>query len=211
MTTYSFTLLQRIFTFFLLLNAGTALAQHDISGTVQDEQDQPLPFANVLLLSASDSALVKGTVADTTGAYVLSVPADARYLLSIQMVGYTPYFSEPFRAQQTQQREPVQLAEATTELGEVVVRSTKPMIEVTSNALVMNVEASPILQNGTAKEVLEKSPGVVVDQNGNISLKGKSNVLVYLDGKPTYMFERRPDADAGEHARPEHREGRDDG
>ncbi|MGB3849650.1 MAG: TonB-dependent receptor family protein [Tunicatimonas sp.] len=187
MTTYSFTLLQRIFTFFLLLNAGTALAQHEISGTVQDEQDQPLPFANVLLLSASDSALVKGTVADTTGAYVLSVPADARYLLSIQMVGYTPYFSEPFRAQQTQQREPVQLAEATTELGEVVVRSTKPMIEVTSNALVMNVEASPILQNGTAKEVLEKSPGVVVDQNGNISLKGKSNVLVYLDGKPTYM------------------------
>ena len=67
------------------------------------------------------------------------------------------------------------------------MRSTKPMIEVTSNALVMNVEASPILQNGTAKQVLEKSPGVVVDQNGNISVKGKSNVLIYLDGKPTYM------------------------
>ena len=188
MTTYCIILLKRIFTFFLLLNAGTALAQYQVSGTVQDEQSKPLPFANVLLLSATDSALVRGTVADTTGAYALDVPTNDRHLLSIQMVGYTPYFSAPFGPEAArQQRPPVQLAEATTELGEVVVRSTKPMIEVTSNALVMNVESSPILQNGTAKQVLEKSPGVVVDQNGNISVKGKSNVLIYLDGKPTYM------------------------
>ena len=188
MTTYFFTLLKRIFTFFLLLNASHALAQYPVSGTVQDEQSQPLPFANVLLLSATDSALVKGTVADTTGAYALNVPNRDRYLLSIQMVGYTSYFSEAFGPESApRQRPTVQLAEATTELGEVVVRSTKPMIEVTSNALVMNVESSPILQNGTAKQVLEKSPGVVVDQNGNISVKGKSNVLIYLDGKPTYM------------------------
>ena len=188
MTTYFFTLLKRIFTFFLLLNAGTALAQYPVSGTVQDERSKPLPFANVLLLSATDSALVRGTVADTTGAYALNVPNRDRYLLSIQMVGYTPYFSEAFGPESAPRQRPmVQLAEATTELGEVVVRSTKPMIEVTSNALVMNVESSPILQNGTAKQVLEKSPGVVVDQNGNISVKGKSNVLIYLDGKPTYM------------------------
>ena len=90
MTTYFFILLKRIFTFFLLLNAGTALAQHQLNGTVHDEQNHPLPFANVLLLSATDSALVKGTVADTTGAYVLDVPTNNRYLLSIQMVGYTP-------------------------------------------------------------------------------------------------------------------------
>ncbi|MGB3778722.1 MAG: outer membrane beta-barrel family protein [Tunicatimonas sp.] len=188
MTTYFFTLLKRIFTLCLLLNTGNALAQYQVSGTVQDEQKQPLPFANVLLLSATDSALVKGTVADTTGAYALEVTTNDRYLLSIQMVGYTSYFSDPFGpASAAQQHPPVQLAEATTELGEVVVRSTKPMIEVTSNAIIMNVESSPILQNGTAKQVLEKSPGVVVDQNGNISVKGKSNVLIYLDGKPTYM------------------------
>ena len=175
-------------TAFVLLNVYDSLAQHQITGTVQDEQSQPLPFANVLLLSATDSSLVKGTVADTAGAYSLeAIPSD-RYLLSVQMIGYQSYFSEAFRPQQlVQQRTPIQLAEATTELSEVVVKATKPLIEVTSNALVMNVAASPILQNGSAKEVLEKSPGVVVDQNGNISVKGKSNVLVYLDGKPTYM------------------------
>ena len=172
----------------VFFNVYSSLAQHQIGGTVLDEQQQPLPSANVLLLSAADSSLVKGTVADTSGAYVLNDIAADRYLLSIQMIGYESYFSDPFRPDQTtQQRPPVRLAEATTELGEVVVQAAKPLMEVTSNALVMNVSASPILQNGSAKEVLEKSPGVVVDQNGNISVKGKSNVLVYLDGKPTYM------------------------
>ena len=171
-----------------LFNVYTSLAQHQISGTVQDEQQQPLPSANVLLLTATDSSLVKGTVADTTGVFILEAVADGEYLLSVQMVGYQPYFSDPFRPQSsTQQWPPVQLAEATTELGEVVVQAAKPLMEITSNALVMNVAASPILQNGSAKEVLEKSPGVVVDQNGNISVKGKANVLIYLDGKPTYM------------------------
>ncbi len=172
----------------VLCNVYSSLAQSQIRGSVQDEQQAPLPFANVLLLSATDSVLVKGTVADTTGAYVLESVADGTYLLSVQMVGYRSYFSEPFRPQSSVKRPVVQLAEATTELGEVVVRAAKPLMEVTSNALVMNVSASPILQNGSAKEVLEKSPGVVVDQNGNISVKGKSNVLVYLDGKPTYML-----------------------
>ena len=174
-----------------LLNVYGALAQSHISGTVQDEQQHPLPSANVLLLSAIDSSLVKGTVADTSGVYTLESVADGNYLLSMQMIGYQSYFSEAFRPKgETQQWPLVRLAEATTQLGEVVVQAAKPLMEVTSNALVMNVSASPILQNGSAKEVLEKAPGVVVDQNDNISVKGKSNVLVYLDGKPTYMSNR---------------------
>ncbi len=181
--------MSRYFTLLLILfSLSPAWAQHQISGTIQDDQGQPLPFANVLLLAATDSSLVKGTVADTTGTYAIASVADGHYLLSVQMIGYTSYFSEPFRPSASNaQRAAVQLSEATTELGEVVVKATKPLIEVTSNALVMNVESSPILQNGSAKEVLEKSPGVVVDQSGNISVKGKSNVLIYLDGKPTYM------------------------
>ena len=174
-----------------LLNVYSSLAQYRIDGTVQDEQQQPLPSANVLLLSAADSSLVKGTVADTTGAYQLEATDASEYLLSVQMIGYQSYFSDPFRPQSSvQQWSPVRLAEATTELGEVVVQAAKPLMEVTSNALVMNVSASPVLQNGSAKEVLEKSPGVVIDQNGNITVKGKANVLVYLDGKPTYMSTR---------------------
>ncbi len=186
----TFLRLAQTFTFYIFIGlmSPAALAQQQISGRIQDAAGAALPYVNVLLLSAADSTLIKGTVTDTTGAYVMERVAEGSYRLSAQMVGYQSYFTEVFSMNGESHRFPViQLQEATTELGEVVVASTKPMIEVTPNALVLNVEASPILQNGTAHDVLEKAPGVVIDQNGGISVKGKSNVLIYLDGKPTYM------------------------
>ncbi|MFP4094168.1 MAG: TonB-dependent receptor domain-containing protein [Cyclobacteriaceae bacterium] len=167
-----------------------AQAQHNISGKIVDQAEQPVPFINVLLLSASDSSLVKGTITDTTGHFSLERVKEGSYLLSAQMVGYESYFSPVMEVKKDASLPPIKVSESTTELGEVVVKATKPMIEVTPNALVLNVESSPILQNGTAQEVLAKSPGVNVDQDGNISVKGKSNVLVYLDGKPTYLSDR---------------------
>lgn len=181
---------QRSFTFLLtaLIFHHTAFAQQRISGLIQDEAGQAVPYANVLLLSASDSSLVKGTATDSTGTYVLEGISRGNYLLSAQMIGYNSYFSGPFVFNgEDKPFSLIQLTESTTELSEVIVSSTKPLIEVTPNALVVNVGASPILQNGTAHDVLEKSPGVVIDQNGSISVKGKSNVLIYLDGKPTYL------------------------
>ena len=172
------------FFFFSLLQAQSNTS---LQGYVRDQAGEPLPFVNVLLLSAADSSLIKGSVTDTTGAYQLEFK-EGSYRVSAQMVGYQSFFSEAFTTKQIPQTlTNIQLSEATTKLGEVIVSATKPMIEVTSNAIVLNVESSPILQNGTAQEVLEKSPGVIVDQNGNVSVKGKSNVLIYLDGKPTYL------------------------
>ncbi|MEQ9443282.1 MAG: outer membrane beta-barrel family protein [Cyclobacteriaceae bacterium] len=174
--------------FSLIIITLSARAQTEIHGQIYDEAGEPLPYVNVLLLTAADSSLVKGTVSDTTGAYQLAPVTAGSYRLSAQMVGYQSFFSEVFTSPRVASDFPViRLSEATTELGEVVVTSTKPMIEVTSNAIVLNVAASPVLNNGTAQQVLEKSPGVIVDQNGNISVKGKTNVLIYLDGKPTYL------------------------
>ena len=168
----------------------SAIAQSTVSGRVQDQNGQALGFVNVLLMTPTDSAMVKGAVADTTGAYVLDDVTPGTYLVSAQMVGYQAYFSAPFTTDGTPYAQPaIQIQEATTELGEVVVKAAKPLIEVTPNALTVNVASSPILSNGTAQDVLKKSPGVVVDQDGKISLKGKGNVLVYLDGKQTYLSE----------------------
>jgi len=176
--------------FLLRITTSPAQSVSELQGTIVDETGAALPYVNVLLLNASDSSLVKGTVSDTTGAYRITRIPDGTFRLSAQMIGYQSYFSEVFSPEQLPAGiQKIQLSEAITELGEVVVSASKPMIEVTSNAIIMNVESSPILQNGTAQEVLEKSPGVVVDQNGNVSLKGKTNVLIYLDGKPTYLSE----------------------
>lgn len=171
----------------LIFLALSAEAQHQLSGKVKDENSQAVPFANVLVMNPQDSSLVKGTITDTTGHFVIERITEGNYIVSAQMVGYKSTFSPVMSINDDKKMADIQMIETTTELNEVVVSATKPMMEMTPNALVVNVEASPILKNGTAREILEKSPGVTVDQDGNISVKGKSNVLVYLDGKPTYL------------------------
>ena len=63
----------------------------------------------------------------------------------------------------------------------------KKLVEQKIDRMVINVDASPSNAGTSALEVLEKSPGVQVDKDGNISLKGKQGVTVYIDGRPTYL------------------------
>lgn len=73
------------------------------------------------------------------------------------------------------------------QLKQVVVSSKKPLFEVKIDKTVINVDAAASNAGANVIEVLEKSPGVYVDKDGNISLKGKSSVLVLIDGRPTYL------------------------
>ena len=72
-------------------------------------------------------------------------------------------------------------------LGQVTVVGKRPLIEQKVDRMVLNVDAAVTNVGATALEVLEKAPGVKVDKDGNISLKGKQGVLVMMDGKPTYL------------------------
>jgi outer membrane receptor protein involved in Fe transport len=81
----------------------------------------------------------------------------------------------------------IQLSTVAKSMAAVTVVATKPFIEQKIDKTVVNVEASPSNAGATALEVLEKSPGVTVDNDGNISLKGKNGVIVMMDGKPTYL------------------------
>lgn len=77
------------------------------------------------------------------------------------------------------------LQQQTGALGEVTVQSKKPFIERKADRTIVNVENSIISTGATALEVLEKSPGVLVNKESGINLKGKSGVTVMLDGKPS--------------------------
>jgi len=189
MLTFIFSSLSRcIYPFMaLMLCINVSHAQYELSGKLVDQNQEAVPFANVLLLQAQDSSLVKGSITDSLGRYSIERIEEGNYLISAQMVGYNSYFSQPTYINKNTVLAQISMEESTTELSEVVVSAAKPLLEMTPNALVVNVDASPILKNGNALEVLKKSPGVVVDQDGNISVKGKNNVLVYMDGKPTYL------------------------
>ena len=86
----------------------------------------------------------------------------------------------------------IQLTAATQSLNNVSVSATRPLVETKIDKTIVNVDASPTNTGLSALEVLEKSPGVTVDNDGNISLKGKQGVKIFIDGKPAYLKRAGP-------------------
>jgi iron complex outermembrane recepter protein len=160
-------------------------AQTIISGSVTDSKNNPLKAITIGLLNAKDSTLVKAAVTDATGKYDIATNKGGAYLLKLSAIGYETKYSKNYTLidGQTINADPSSLAEAPKSLQGVTVASKKPMIEVKADKTVFNVEQSINAQGSDALELLRKSPGVQVDNNDNISMKGKTGVRVYVDGK----------------------------
>jgi iron complex outermembrane recepter protein len=164
-----------------------AMAQgpNKISGTVTDTKNKGIKAVTISLLHAKDSSLVKADVTDADGKFEINTNKTGEYLLAYSAVGYEKKYSKNYTIAdgQTVNADAVSLAEASKNLQGVTVVSKKPMIEVKADKTVFNVEQSINAQGSDALELLRKSPGVQVDNNDNISMKGKTGVRVYVDGK----------------------------
>jgi len=144
----------------------------------------------VSLLKAKDSALVKVAVTDKDGNFSFENVKDGNYLVLASSIGHAKTYSPAFTLSATTPTSHVgvlQLVLAEKAMKEVTVTAKKPLIERKLDRTIVNVDASITSTGSTALEVLEKAPGVSVDKDGNISLKGKSGVIVYLDGRPSYL------------------------
>jgi iron complex outermembrane receptor protein len=183
--------MRQIFILSVLVFSGlAALAQttSKISGTITDEQGKVLTSTSVSLLKAKDSSLVKVAVSDKSGLYEFIDIQEGSYLVSASSVGYTKRFSSHFEVKGNNVSVPsLSLRETSKDLTNVTVTAKKPFVETKLDKTVVNVEASPTSAGATAMEILEKSPGVSVDNDGNISLRGKQGVIIMVDGKPTYL------------------------
>ncbi len=161
-----------------------------ISGTVLNADKKPVVSATVQLLKATGNALVKTAITDNTGNYSFEKIAEGNYIISITAAGFAKKQTEVITistAVPTVNMPATGLAVQSKSLEAVTVTAAKPFIEQKPDRTIVNVEASPTNAGATALEVLEKSPGVSVDNDGNISLKGKQGVIVMMDGKPTYL------------------------
>ncbi|MBS1563108.1 MAG: outer membrane beta-barrel protein, partial [Bacteroidetes bacterium] len=161
-----------------------------ISGTVTDAAGKPVEAATVQLLRATGRVLVKTAVTDRQGSFEIEKLAPGSYLVAVSAVGFTTASSAAVEVSASRPKASIptiQLAAGSTELGNVTVTGRKPLIEQKIDRTVINVEAAPTNAGSTAMEVLEKSPGVTVSNDGTISLKGKQGVIVMMDGKPTYL------------------------
>lgn len=161
-----------------------------ISGLVTDDKQKGIDGATVSLLRAKDAGLVKVSVSDKSGKYEFEKIADGDYTISVSVTGFQKKSSEPFNVSSQKSEvaiSTIQLAAVAKSLSAVTVTARRPLIENKIDKTVVNVEAAPTNAGATALEVLEKSPGITVDNDGNISLKGKQGVIVMMDGKPTYL------------------------
>lgn len=155
--------------------------------TITNQQNEILEGAVVELLDAGTKKLVKSAVTNKNGVSVFYISPAGNYLVSAAYVGLqtrTAILDKTIRADK---KLTLALLPAAQSLGNVSVTSRKPFIQQAQGKVLVNVDASLTNAGTTVLEVLEKSPGVMVDKNGGISLQGKAGVLVLIDDKPTYL------------------------
>ncbi len=161
-----------------------------VSVTILSNQQSPVENATVELRKAKDSSLVKMAVTDKAGLAEFENIRFDNFIIKTSVVNHSTQYSNVFTlsASQSSVKIPsITLQPAVTKLEAVTVTSRKPFIQKLSDRIVVNVENSIVSAGSSAMEVLERSPGVNVDQNDNITLRGKSGVIVMIDGKPTPM------------------------
>lgn len=174
----------------------TSLAQVNpgiISSTVKDSKNEAISGATVRLLKATDTAVINTRTTDVDGKFQFNNIGKGSYLLKITAVGMKEFNSSPLHVEENKGivlPVIVLLPAKSTELAEVVIKAKRPLIQMEIDRTVVNVDAMISSASSNTLEVLEKTPGVVVNSNGDITLNGRSGIMVLIDGRSTYMSGR---------------------
>ncbi len=168
-----------------------SLSAQSIKGTFSDENKKPLEFATITLHNFKDSTLVKGEITDANGLVEFRGIEDQTYFILCEYIGYESYKSKPIEFKNINiDLGEIFLSTSTQTLSEVTIKARKPLIEIKADKTILNTDASLTAAGSNGLELLRKAPGVVVDNNENIQLKGKNGVRIYIDGKPSYLNDK---------------------
>lgn len=177
-----------LLSFAVLVAAATTVTAQQIRGVVTNGDGYGAEFATVVLYNAADSALVKGAITDSDGKYEFENISSGRYFINSSLVGSGKGASPVFDYSGGDKIiEKIALQENARELGQVTVVARRPIVEVNADKTVLNVEGNINAQGQNALELLRKAPGVVIDNNDNIALKGKNSVRFQIDGRDVPM------------------------
>ena len=160
-----------------------------VSGTVTDQNGQVVPYANVALISTQDGSLVDGAVSDEEGKFLIETTKTGKVKLVVSSIGFASFESESFELKSGLVKDfgSVAIQDEMTGLEEVTVRSSRPEIIIEPDKTTVNVEGTVMAEGSNALDVIGRSPGIYVDQDGNINLNGRSGATVMINDRPTYM------------------------
>ena len=154
-----------------------------IKATVNDEEGVPIAFGNVLALSPTDSSLLQGTIF-MDGAVLFEQVKQNNFLLKITSLGYLDVFIPIDRkAEETLDLGTLKMPSNAKLMDEFEVVATKPVFEREGDKIIVNVSESDMSSAGTAEDVLRRSPNVITDAQGSVSIFGKGEAVIYLDGQ----------------------------
>ena len=172
---------------FILMSLITVIAAAQtcaVQGIVKNNDQQPVTGAGIFI--KNDSLIIRSGITDENGKFILEDLIAGSYQLVIDNIGYETY-TQPLCLTTDTTLAGISIKSRQSALEEVTVQAQKPFIEVKADKIVVNVENSIVSAGTSVMEVLQRSPGVNVDNNDNISLKGKQGVIIWIDGKPTPM------------------------
>jgi len=170
-------------------NSYAQLTSSAIQGKVLTEERAPAAAATVILLTYRDSSIVSSAVTDKNGLFQFEGLQRGRYLLLVTIVGYEKLYSGPFDVLQGQTfvTPDIILHISSKQLGQVSVFGTRPEIETRPGKMILNIQNSIIAAGSSVYDILRQSPGVRIDNSNNISIIGRQNALITIDGRPTNL------------------------
>jgi hypothetical protein len=159
---------------------------HSISGFIYDDLKSKLGYSSICILNGQDSTIIIGAIADSNGFFNFSNINSGNYILCAGYIGYAKCFMPVILDNQNKFIDSIQLKRSAHDLliKEVEIIAPRTIIEKKPEGFEFHVENSITASNGTALDALGKAPGVFINQQSGVSLKGKSDILILIDGTP---------------------------
>lgn len=144
----------------------------------------PIPYANILLLSVSDSSQVYGTISEMDGEFEIANVREGNYLFKIQYLGYKDFF-KTLEVNSNIDLGTLSIQEEATALSEVVISTTRATGSQKSDTTMYNADAFKTMKDASAQVLIEKLPGVV-SEGGILQAQGENIAQILVDGKPFF-------------------------
>lgn len=171
-----------------MICGGVCFAQTStIKGRVlADDKNVSVPSAVILL--AADSSILTSTTCDKEGLFRFAVKAGS-YLILASRIGYAQSLSPRFDISDNEDYSvgDMQLIKAVPELKEIVINAKRSYVEAKPGRVVLNVQGSILAEGNSVYDILTQAPGVHVGSQGDISIIGRQNALIVVDGKPVNL------------------------
>jgi outer membrane receptor protein involved in Fe transport len=179
-------------TIIFLLFIPSLLAAQRFSATVTDARTgNNLEFVSVAIINHTTNRILQGGVTAADGKVIIDkIPLGTKVTAKFSFIGYETHTSEPFTLTSEHPNKRgglILLKPGAQSLQAVEVEGEKKMIEYKLDKRIVNVTQSLVSEGGTAVDVFQNVPGVTVDEDGNVSMKGSTGVTLLIDGRPAVL------------------------